>query len=92
VFATSGRLHAPGFIPSQFACAGSVRVSFWLGRHRVARSIVPVQANCGFASVTAFKHRPRHRHGRVKLRVFARFLGTGYLAPKTGRAGKVRLG
>jgi hypothetical protein len=91
-FTTTGRLLPPSSIPSQFACAGTVRVRFMLGRHRVSRSFVPVQPNCTFSALTTFAHRPGHRRGAVTLRVRIRYLGTGYLRTQGARVRRVTLG
>jgi hypothetical protein len=93
VFTTSGRVIGPSTIPGQFSCSGgSGEVRFFLGKRRVARKFVPVQPNCTFAAQTVFNHRPGHRHGRVRLRVLAQFLGNGYLAPNRARIEHVSVG
>jgi hypothetical protein len=91
-FTTTGRLIPPSSIPSQFGCAGRVRVRFMLGRHRVARSFAAVQPNCTFSAPTIFAHKPGHRRGAVTLRVLIRYLGTGYLRTRGVRAKRVTLG
>jgi hypothetical protein len=91
VFTTSGRLVPPSTTPSQFACSQNVQIRFYLGRHRVARTFAPVQANCTFSAQTVFRHRPGRRH-RTRLRVLVQFLGNGYLARNRARIEHVKLG
>jgi hypothetical protein len=91
VFTTSGRLVPPSTTPSRFACSQNVQIRFYLGRHRVARTLAPVQANCTFSAQTVFRHRPGRRHP-ARLRVFVQFLGNGYLARNRARMEHVNLG
>ena len=91
VFTTSGRVIPPSSTPDQFACSQNVQIRFYLGRHRVARTFAPVQANCTFSAVTMFRHRPG-RHHPARLRVLVQFLGNGYLARNRARTEHVNLG
>jgi len=91
VFTTSGRVIPPSSTPDQFACSQNVQIRFYLGRHRVARTFAPVQANCTFSAVTMFRHRPG-RHHPARLRVIVQFLGNGYLARNRARTEHVNLG
>jgi hypothetical protein len=91
VFTTSGRLVPPSTTPSRFACSQNVQIRFYLGRHRVARTFAPVQANCTFSAQTVFRHRPGRRHP-ARLRVIVQFLGNGYLARNRARMEHVNLG
>lgn len=88
VFTTRGRISGTGFVPRQYACQGSVSVRFVLGRRSLAHQTVPVLPDCTFSAQTVLRHR-RHNAG---LRVFVRFLGTGYLTPSSARPGHVRAG
>jgi phosphodiesterase/alkaline phosphatase D-like protein len=88
---TSGRIIGPARIPAGYACAGSVRIRVFRGRARLSTVTVPVQPNCAFSAVTTLKRRGSSRR-RVRVRVFARFQGNGYLAPRTVGAGRVLLG
>jgi hypothetical protein len=95
VFNVFGRLVRPSTIPP-FAsiCVGDVALRFFLGRHAVTFTLVPVQPNCTFFAQTAFRHLPgrgRHRHGAtLHVRMF--FRGNGFLAPRNIKAGTVTLG
>ncbi|HEY6396857.1 MAG TPA: hypothetical protein VIX82_05325, partial [Solirubrobacteraceae bacterium] len=88
VFATSGTIAGPGWIPAQFACVGEVKVRFMHGRQTVALTVAAVQPNCTFAAQTVLTRKPGRgsRHRRVSLQVRIRFVGNGYLA--VGRDGK----
>jgi len=94
VFSTSGRVSGPVWIPSAFACTGSVRVRVFLGRRLVAFSLGAVQPNCTFATTTVVTHKPGHgpRHRRVHLRLFVRYLGSGYLGRALARPETVVVG
>jgi hypothetical protein len=95
MFNTFGRLTRPRVIPP-FAsiCVGDVALRYFLGRHAVTFTLVPVQPNCTFFAQTVFRHLPgrgRHRHGAtLHVRMF--FRGNGFLAPKNIKAGTVTLG
>jgi hypothetical protein len=93
VFTTSGRVSGPSTIPSAFACAGQVRIRFWLHKRRVQSTLVPVAPDCSFSSQAIFQHRPgANKHRKVSLRVIVRFMGDGYLAPSTAPTEHVKLG
>jgi hypothetical protein len=94
VFTTSGRVIGPSSIPSTYGCSQTVKIRFMLGKRRVALKLAPVQPDCTFSAQTVFKHRPGrgHRGAKVHLRVLIRFLGNGYLAPRSARTERVTLG
>lgn len=91
-FSVSGHLLHPSSIPSQFACAGTVRIHFLLGRQGVYRAVAPVQPNCSFSATATFRRHPGHHRGPVSLRVLIGYDGTGYLAPARARQKHVTLG
>jgi hypothetical protein len=91
-FSVTGHLLHPSSIPGQFACSGTVRIHFLLGRRGVYRAIAPVQPNCSFSAAATFKRRPGHHPGPVRLRVLVNFDGTGYLAPARAPQQTVTLG
>jgi hypothetical protein len=96
VFNTFGRLVRPSIIPP-FAgyCVGDVALRYFLGRHEVSFTLVPVQPNCTFFAQTGFRHFPgRGKHRRsVTLHVRMYFRGNGFLAPVNVKpAEKVILG
>ncbi len=94
VFTTSGHVGGPSWIPGTFDCTGYVAVRFYLGRRDLTFTLLPVAPNCTFSGQTAFSHLPGRgaANRRVKLTVFTRFHGNGYLTPRRGRARVVSLG
>jgi hypothetical protein len=92
LFTTSGRLSHPSWMPNRFVCSGAVTIRFFLGKRRVAFSLVPIQPNCTFSGLTTFNRRPGRGRGRRHLRVVVRYLGTGYLKPASARSETVVLG
>ncbi len=87
-FTTSGKLSGTGFVPRQYACQGSVSVRFTLGRRALAHHAVPVLPDCTFSAQTVLRHRRHH----ARLRVFVRYLGSGYLTSSSARPGHVTAG
>jgi hypothetical protein len=86
-FTTSGSIKGPNFIPALYDCNGNVTVRFFFGRRRVGSTLLPLQPNCKFAGQTVFNRLPHH--GRVprpvKLTVFVRYAGNGYLTPRKAK-------
>lgn len=92
-FTTSGRIHHPSFIQSTYACTQSVRVRYFLGGRRVGQKTAPVQADCSFSAKASFKKLPKHVKTRpVHLKVVVTFLGNGYLAEHSVKAGNISEG
>ena len=91
-FLIAGHIVTPRSIPGQFACSGTVRIHFLLGRRGVYRAVVPVQSNCSFGAGARLGRKPGHHRGPVRLRVVVNFDGNGYLTPARGKAGRVTLG
>lgn len=92
-FTTTGRIRHPGFIPDLYACTQSVRVRYFLGGRRVGQKTTPVQPDCTFTAKASFKRLPKHAKGRpVHLKVSATFLGNGYLAEHSIKAGQISEG
>jgi len=94
VFTTSGAVLLPGSIPSWAGCGGTVTVRYFLGPRVVGSTLAPVQANCAFAGQVAFARKPGRgpRRRIVRLYVFVRFAGNGYLTPTHARVKHVTLG
>lgn len=92
-FTTSGTVHHPAFIASTYACSQSVRVRYFMGGRRVGQKTTPVQPDCTFTAQASFKRLPKHAKSRpVHLKVVATFLGNGYLATHSAKAGKITEG
>ncbi|HEY2769809.1 MAG TPA: hypothetical protein VGI87_04545 [Solirubrobacteraceae bacterium] len=92
-FTTTGTVHHPAFIASTYACSQSVRVRYFMGGRRVGQKTTPVQPNCTFSATASFKRLPKHAKSRpVHLKVVATFLGNGYLAEHSAKAGNVTEG
>ncbi len=86
VLTTSGKLVAPSWMPSGYACSGNVTIRFFAGLRQVAFTLAGVQPNCTFGAQTVFARKPVAKvHGPVHLRVVIRYISTPYLA--TNRAG-----
>jgi hypothetical protein len=83
LFTTTGSVSGAPQLPPSARCQGSVVVSFFLHRHRLARKLVPLGPECGFEARARIRHLPRRarRHRRLRLLVAVRFRGNGYLAP-----------
>jgi len=88
LFTTTGGVRGGSQLPPSVRCQGSVAVTFFLHRRRLARKLVPLGPNCGFharakirrARIRHLPKRVRH-HRRLRLMVAVRFRGNGYLAP-----------
>jgi hypothetical protein len=92
-FTTSGTVHHPSFIASTYACTGSVRVRYFMGGRRVGQKTTPVAPDCTFTAQASFKRLPKHAKSRpVHLKVAATYLGNGYLAEHSVKAGKISEG
>jgi len=87
VFITKGHLVGAASLPASARCTGSASVAFLRRRHRIARSLVPIQPNCTFQSQSVLRALPRHLRARrrVPLRVIVRFRGNAYVAPTRAR-------
>ncbi len=94
LFTTSGRVVGPSWIPGAFACSGTVTIKSFFAARRVRYSAAAVQPDCTFAAQTAFARKPGRgpKNRQVRLNVFIRFLGNGYLAPTTPRRETIVLG
>jgi hypothetical protein len=94
VFSTSGRVRGPSSIPASLGCAANAVVRFFLGKHEITGTLMPVAANCTFSGQTAFHQLPGHgsRHRHVRLRVVVHFYGGPYFGPAEGRSTTVVLG
>ena len=87
LFTTTGRVGGAPALPPAARCQGSVAVSYFLHKRRLARRLVPLGPQCGFTARARIRHLPkraRHHH-RLRLRVTVRFRGNGYLAPARAR-------
>jgi hypothetical protein len=93
-FTTSGSIGGPASTPASLRCTQSVRISFLLGKRKLASNLAPVQSTCKFSLQTTFKHLPGHgpKNRHVQLKVFVHFLGNNYLAPANAKPGHVTLG
>lgn len=93
-FTTSGSVAGPSWIPGSFACSGEVTINSFLGRRRVASEVAPIQPNCTYAGQTTFNRKPGRgaKSRQVRLNVFVRFRGNGYLAPTSPKRGTIVLG
>jgi hypothetical protein len=93
-FTTSGKVIGSSRFPASLECVGNVTVRYLLGKRTVALSLVPLQPNCTFSTVTTFRHKPgRGKRPAVEsLHVRIGFEGNGYVAPGTARLETVRLG
>jgi hypothetical protein len=83
LFTTTGGVRGASQLPPTVRCQGSVAVSFFSHKRRLARKLVPLGPNCGFRARAKIRHLPKRlrRHHRLRLRVAVRFRGNGYLAP-----------
>lgn len=86
-FAFSGRLSG---VAANQACAGRVLVLVTRGAKTLAKRRLALSGSCRFAARVRFP--AGALHGRGRLRVTARFLGNGSLAPRSSRAISVRYG
>jgi alpha-beta hydrolase superfamily lysophospholipase len=86
-FRTVGRIVLPAGVGVQDGCRGSVSVRFRRGRHTLAGRRVGVDRACRFRARVRL-HGPR---GPARLRVLVRFAGNRVLAPRRGRAARVRV-
>jgi phosphodiesterase/alkaline phosphatase D-like protein len=84
VFATSGSIKGPNWIPAAYDCRGNVNVKFLLGGRRIGSTLLPVQPDCKFSGQTVFNHLPHNGHlpRPVSLTVIVRYAGNGYLTPR----------
>jgi hypothetical protein len=84
VFATSGSIKGPNWIPAVYDCRGNVNVKFLLGGRRVGSTLLPVQPDCKFSGQTVFNHLPHNGHlpRPVRLTVIVQYAGNGYLTPR----------
>lgn len=93
VFTTSGSISGPLSIPSQFACAGTVTIRYFLHHHQVQRAFAPVGPDCTFSGQIVLGRKPgRHPGPQVKLRVLSFYSGDGYLTKAKARVGHVTVG
>jgi phosphodiesterase/alkaline phosphatase D-like protein len=94
LFTTSGSVAGPSWIPQAYACSGEVTIKSFFGARRVGFAVATVQPNCTFAAQTQFFRKPGRgpRNRQVRLNVFVRFLGNGYLAPVRARREAILLG
>ena len=83
LFTTTGGVGGAQQLPLSVRCQGSVAVSFFLHRRRLARKLVPLGPNCGFKARARIRHLPKRarHHRRLRLMVAVRFRGNGYLEP-----------
>jgi hypothetical protein len=83
LFTTTGKVIGAKQLPPSTRCQGSVAVSYFLHKRRLARRLVPLSPECGFRARAKIRHLPRRvrGHHRLRLRVAVRFRGNGYIAP-----------
>jgi phosphodiesterase/alkaline phosphatase D-like protein len=84
VFATSGSIKGPNWIPAIYDCRGNVNVIYRLGGRRIGSTLIPVQPDCKFTGQTVFNHLPHNGHlpRPVTLSVTVQYAGNGYLTPR----------
>jgi hypothetical protein len=93
VFTTTGAIRLPSRVPASLGCSGQVTVRYFFRGRNISFDLVPVQANCTFASQALFRHLPgRGKKRIVNLRVRIFFRGNGYVASIGARPEKVALG
>ncbi len=87
-------MNASSRFPASLECLGDVSVRLVLGKHAVSSNQVPVTSACTFSSRATFAHLPgrgkRPKHEQLKVEVT--FHGNAYVAPASGREGRVQLG
>lgn len=94
VLTTSGRITAPSWMPTGYACQGNVTIRFFRGRRQVAFTLAGVQPTCSFSAQTAFARLPGKGRvrGPVRLRIVIRYVSTPYLATNRARYEHATLG
>ena len=81
VFSTHGTVHGGSSMPAAVRCTGTVRETYFRGRHRMSSALLPVAPNCTFS--THFKFGHVRGRGATRLRIRLHFRGNGYIAPSS---------
>ncbi len=68
-------------MPAAVRCTGTVRETYFRGRHRISTALLPVAPNCTFSTHFLFRH--VRGHGATRLRIRLHFRGNGYIAPSS---------